>query len=261
MDQSERPQFFEGQYLGAEDLAATVSYSRVGQARHALGAHTWGIALGLELIQRPLPGGDVEVTLTPGYAWDGIGRPIVALAPAKVGLTLFENFQDDTDAAGIPAGIWLSYHELPTKSPAQGFAACRDGQLFERVIESYRIEALRASSADFHGVTVAGRTIDARSAVQAFNPTGKTLYDESVPYQEFPESGDLPRWRIFAGFVRWVKQPNQPARLIPRTDDDLNATRRKRRYIGVIGETIVAPGGVLRLRDRGSDPDDATLQL
>ncbi|HZM45927.1 MAG TPA: tail fiber domain-containing protein [Burkholderiales bacterium] len=261
MDQNERPQYYEGQYLGAEDLAAAVSYARVGQARHALGAHTWGIALGLELIERPHPGGDVEITLTPGYAWDGIGRPIVALAPAKVGLTLFENFQDDTDAAGIPVAIWLSYRELPTKSSAQGFAACRDGQLVERVIEGYRIEALRVSTVDFHGVTVAARAIDAKSAVQAFNPAGKPLYDESVSYQEFPESGDRPRWRIFAGIVRWVKEVNQTARLIPRTDDDLNATRRRRRYIGVVAEAIQAAGGVLRLRDRANDPDDATLNF
>ena len=39
MDQNERPQYYEGQYLGAEDLAAIVRFARNGQARHALGAH------------------------------------------------------------------------------------------------------------------------------------------------------------------------------------------------------------------------------
>src|SRR6266849_443474 len=174
MDQNERPQYYEGQYLGAEDLAATVRYARVAQARHALGAHTWGIALGLELVERPLPGGDVEMVLTPGYGWDGIGRPIVALAPAKVSLTLFENFQDDTDAAGVPVEIWLSYHELPTQSPAQGFAACREGQVYARVIESYTIEARRPPISDYRSVTIAARTIEAKNAVSAFKPGGSS---------------------------------------------------------------------------------------
>ena len=31
-----RPSYFEGQYLGAEDLAAAVDYERLSAARHAL---------------------------------------------------------------------------------------------------------------------------------------------------------------------------------------------------------------------------------
>src|SRR6267142_2688060 len=62
--QTLRPKFFEGQYLGAEDLTAAVSYARVQDARHMLGAHTWGIAIGLKLKDVPQPGGRlVEVWL------------------------------------------------------------------------------------------------------------------------------------------------------------------------------------------------------
>lgn len=38
---AERPSFFEGQYLGADDLEAFLKYAREYDARHLLGAHTW----------------------------------------------------------------------------------------------------------------------------------------------------------------------------------------------------------------------------
>ena len=82
MDQSERPRFYEGQYLGAADLSAGLDYGRVQTARHALGAHTWGIAIGLDLVERSLPSGGVDVSIMPGVAWDGYARPVVVLAPA-----------------------------------------------------------------------------------------------------------------------------------------------------------------------------------
>lgn len=261
MDQNERPQYYEGQYLGAEDLAAIVRFARNGQARHALGAHTWGIGIGFELVERALPGGDVEITLTPGYACDGIGRNLVALAPTKIGLTQFENFQDPTDPAGTPLAVWISYHELPAHAPGEGFASCRDDSPYARVVESFRVEIRRPPVSEYRGVTVASRTLDAKAAVSAFKPGGAPLYDETVPYQELPDSGDRPRWALFIGVVRWVKAANQSGRLVKRSDDDLNATRRGRRYIGAVAEVIHAPDGVLRLLDRRKDPDDSTLNF
>ncbi|MDB5812209.1 MAG: hypothetical protein JWN94_4331 [Betaproteobacteria bacterium] len=261
MDQNERPQYYEGQYLGAEDLAAIVRFARNGQARHALGAHTWGIGIGFELVERTLPGGDVEITLTPGYACDGIGRNLVALAPTKIGLTQFENFQDPTDPTGTPLEIWISYHELPARAPGEGFASCREDSPYARVVESFRVEIRRPPVSEYRGVAVAGRTIDARAAISAFKSGGAPLYDETVPYQELPDSGDRPRWALFIGIVRWVKAVNQSGRLIKRSDDDLNATRRGRRYLGAVAEVIHAPDGVLRLRDRTKDPDDSTLNF
>src|SRR5262245_3902487 len=82
--QDQRPRYYEGQYLGAEDISAAVSYTHIQSARHSLGAHTWGIAIGLEIKEIPLPGGTVDNYIMPGYAWDGFGRPIVVLSPLKV---------------------------------------------------------------------------------------------------------------------------------------------------------------------------------
>src|ERR1041385_8449220 len=122
VEQDQRPSFFQGQYLGPEDLTATVEYGRIQQARHSLGAHTWGIAIGLQLLEKPSPAGNnqVDLFLTPGYAWDGFGRSIVVLAPAKVSPQLFQDVYDasvddpsksgDT-AAGHPVKLWLRYSE------------------------------------------------------------------------------------------------------------------------------------------------------
>ncbi|HXJ09992.1 MAG TPA: hypothetical protein VNH12_10820, partial [Burkholderiales bacterium] len=89
--QDQRPRFYEGQYLGAQDLSAIVDYLRAADARHALGAHTWGIAIGLYLLERPAPGAADrrEVILTPGVAWDGFGRAIVVTRPTRLPEELF----------------------------------------------------------------------------------------------------------------------------------------------------------------------------
>ena len=47
------PRFYEGQYLAAADLTAAVDYTRTQRARMLLGAHRWGIALGLDLMEVP----------------------------------------------------------------------------------------------------------------------------------------------------------------------------------------------------------------
>jgi hypothetical protein len=258
MDQLERPQYYEGEYLSADDLAAIVRYARTGQAQHALAAHVWGLAIGLELVERPLTGDDVEMVLTPGIAWDGHARTLVALAPQRLSLDLFADFQDTTVPAGVPIEIWLTYRELAAKPPGVGFA-CPDDDLHGRVVETFRIEVRRSPITDYHSVTIAGRSIEAQKALTTFDASKPILFDESVPAQTFPDSGDRQRWPIFVGIVRWRMDAGQPGRLIRRIDDDRNATRKGRRYIGAVAETILAPDGVLRLRDRSKDPADPAL--
>src|SRR5690606_9169355 len=104
----ERPSFFEGQFLGAADLAALVTYARDLGREHALAAHTWGIATGLELVEIPSEEpGAVDLFVMPGFAWDGYGRAIVVLSPAQVPLEKFN---------GLPSGnqqVWIRYDETP----------------------------------------------------------------------------------------------------------------------------------------------------
>ena len=74
--QDQRPRFYESQYLGADDMNAVVEYGHVQIARHELGPHRRGIAVGLDLIESPTPGAPERrnVTLAPGWPIDGFGR-------------------------------------------------------------------------------------------------------------------------------------------------------------------------------------------
>jgi hypothetical protein len=260
MDQNERPRFYEGQYLGAGDLSAASLYGRVAQARHALGAHTWGIAIGLDLVERKLPSGEVQVTVAPGMAWDGYARPVVVLAPALLGADHFRNFQGNTPSNGQLLSVWLRYDETEAGAPSAGFESCAGGDQQARVIESFAIE-LGEPIIPHGSLTIAGRAVDAAKARSAFNPGAPDVYDESVPYQAFPDGGSLPPWWIPIGKVRWQKLPGQPGRLLARNDSapdamhrDSNLNRSFRHHLGVVAETIHAADGVLRLRDRWSDP-------
>jgi hypothetical protein len=267
MDQNQRPTFYEGQYLGAEDLDATVAYERFQLARHELGAHLWGIGIGLDLRERKLPGGDIEASIVPGVAWDGYGRTIVVAATAKIPVSKFANFQSDTPADGQLIKIWLRYDEGATRRPAPGFEACTAGSQTARVIETYTIEVGEPPQGAHGPVSVAGFSIDPSTARSAFLPGAKPLFDESVPYQSFPESGSKPQWWIPIGYVRWLKQPGQPGILIPRNDSgssgqipDSDLIRAFRQYIGVVAETVMAADGALRLRHRDHDPTKQHFQ-
>jgi hypothetical protein len=98
---AERPHFFEGQYLGADDLQTLLAYLREQARRYRLGAHTWGIVTGIEIASRSASDGSVELFLTPGIAVDGYGRLMAVLSPFKLDAGLF---------AAQPSGlvnVWL----------------------------------------------------------------------------------------------------------------------------------------------------------
>jgi len=264
-NQAERPRFYEGQYLGAKDLMAAISYGRIQHARHLLGAHTWGIAMGLQLKEVPSPAGDgqVEVYLSPGYAWDGFGRPVVVLAPYSIPAEKFKSYVYDAAIdGGDPEGrlieVWLRYDELETQSPRPGFEVCDTVDQYARVRETFRLEVgeRRTHSERHDPISVAGHTVDAQEALQVLDSNDPFIYDESIPHQALPEEDENARWLIPLGYVRWKPSPNptQPGHFVEMTDDDREQSRRIRRYIGVVAEGIQAADGLIRLRDRTKDP-------
>src|SRR6266540_2115574 len=203
-----------------------------------------------------MPG--VDVAVTPGIAWDGYARPVVVLAPAKLPADKFANFQADTPPEGLLVKVWLRYDEAAIRGPAAGFENCRVDDQHERIAETFAIEVGEPLSGVHGTLSIAGRSVDALNARTAFNPTAPSVYDESVPYQTFPD-GKLPRWLIPIGYVRWQKLPGQQGRIIARnngaTPPDSDVIRAFRRYLGVIADTINAADGVIRIRDRWQDPD------
>ncbi|MDD5320320.1 MAG: tail fiber domain-containing protein [Methylococcales bacterium] len=267
--QNQRPRFFQDQYLGAEDLSAAVDYSRIQMARHVLGAHSWGIATGLQLKEKKLAGGRIEIYVLPGYAWDGFGRPITLLAPYKIPTELFKPYVfnaaiDNAKPEGRLIKVWLRYDESLTQSARPGFEVCDIEGQNSRVQETFRVEVgERSNHIDQHDhIMVAGNSIDAQEVIQKFDSPGLTppvsLFDESVPYQDLPESDAKVRWLIPLGCVRWKPNQNlnQSGNFVKRSDDDLKASRKIRRYIGVVAESIQAADGILRMRDRTKDYSD-----
>jgi hypothetical protein len=264
-NQTQRPKFYEEQYLGAADLTAAVDYGRIQQARHVLGAHTWGIAIGLALKETPQAGGAVSVHLLPGYACDGYGRPIVVLSPYQIPEERFSAIKFDpsidTDGKGRLIPIWLCYDETATQSPRPGFEVCDVADQLSRIQETFRIEiGDQPRPADrYSGVNVAAKNItDAKTALQAFDAAAPVVYDESIPQQNFPDPQNRARWLIPIGYVRWLPVQNQAGHFVARDDSgagglpkDSDQIRIFRRYSGVVTEAIEAADGRIRLKNRG----------
>jgi hypothetical protein len=244
-----RPNYYQGQYLGAQDLVAAQEYQRQQDQRHRLAAHTWGIAVGLELEERPKPGSSdaVDVYLKPGYAIDGFGRAIVVLTPYKISEALFAQFTFDPALSdGRWISVWLRYREEKTNPPRPGFAVCEVEDQAYRILETFRVVVgdMPSIAQQRDQVSVAGQMVDADSEIP----------DASVPYQALPESGDAARWLIRLGSVRWLA-PNPPATTAghfvkSESDDEKKKVGEGRPYIGAVAENLLAPAGKLRIRDR-----------
>ncbi len=277
IDQAQRPQFFEGQYLGADDLTATVEYSRLLAQRHDLGAHTWGIAIGLTLVETPTPDGTgaVTVTIAPGYAWDGFGRPIVVLAPYQVPADLFKSivYDGSKDAGPLPGRtypLWLKYSENAMQPPATGFSNCGATNQNSRVLETFQLVVGDLSlTSQRDPITIDTWIGDAADALTAFDPNATKLTDASVPHQSFPEDNASAVWLVPLGCVQWL--PNQTlgqpgsfvATAIQPTDTGAvllakqtfqSQSKALRQYVGVVAAAVQAPDGLIRLKGRSHPP-------
>ena len=270
----QRPRFFEGQFLSAADLEAAVAYQRTLQARHALSAHTWGIAQGLTLRERAAPGAParVEVILEPGLAWDGFGRALVVDRPVRLTEALFADIAfaaavDDPAVLATPKGrlvkLWLTCAEVASRPPAPGFMACTDAEQTSRVRESFSFVVGEQSSAMAQRAPVAIGTVsvDALEAQHVFDSTAPSLWDTSVPHQTFPTSGKPPRWLVPLGYVRWVARDGALgyfAQLeLDPAENAVDRTRSLRRYLGVVAQNIEAADGAVVVHRRDDTPNHA----
>jgi hypothetical protein len=259
----QRPRFYEGQYLNAADLAAEVDYARSQEARHALGAHTWGIAAGLTLREIPTSGGanQIDVVLNPGYAFDGFGRGIVVLYPTKLPANKFAEIvydpalDDPAMNGGTPGrlvDVWVRYREFETQPASNGFQVCDNSDQNARVQETFIIEiGERKNLRDRRDtIIIGGVATDAADALKAFDPAAPALPDASVPHQNLPADGD-DLWLIPIGKVRWNPgQGGAAGNFVPLTDADKALSAAARIYIGVVAAAVQGPNGVVRLKDR-----------
>ncbi len=246
--QAERPQFYEGQYLGAEDLAALLEYLRAQNRRHHLAGHSWGIATGLQLKEMEAQGGggEMDVFIQPGLAWDGFGRPIVLTAPYKLSV---EKFQGEPDGL---VKVWLQYSQEDSAAPRAGFSVCDTQEQFARIAESFTIAVGERSHLQQHDtVTIAGVDVDALEAFYALDESDELICDESIAFQTFPEDDNKAQWLIPLGYVNWLAASNQFGEL--SDGQDKKRSRSARIYCGIVTEQIHAADGVIRLRSRGTE--------
>ena len=106
-----RNRYFAGRLLAVEDLQAEQDYivERLNRRNRLL--HGAGIVTGLEVTVEPGDGGEPEVVVAPGLAFDPAGREIHLDAPCRLPLP----------ASDVALGVWLRFDEQPCRSvPAIG---------------------------------------------------------------------------------------------------------------------------------------------
>ncbi|MFO1322810.1 MAG: hypothetical protein U1F15_01990 [Burkholderiales bacterium] len=242
---AERPHFFEGQYLGAEDLEELLGYVRDQAQRHLLGAHTWGIVAGIDVASRTTPASTVEYFLTPGVAVDGYGRVIVVATPFKLDAALF---------AGAPTGlanVWIRYEQAAAGGVRRGFEVCDAVDAYARVTESFAVETGLRTTVETRQSGVALGDVDfndAREALGNYLPGQPIACDGSVGAQLFPGADDPDLWLIPVGRVPW--QQGAPGTFGAATEAARKQSLLFRRQAGVVAESIYAANGLLRLRPR-----------
>jgi hypothetical protein len=77
----QRPAFFDGQRLTADDLAAVQDYDRELRWLHNRSLHGWGVARGLTVSGER---GAASIDVAPGYALDSMGRELVVAEPVSL---------------------------------------------------------------------------------------------------------------------------------------------------------------------------------
>jgi hypothetical protein len=243
VDPVQRLNYYQFQYVGAEDFRDQQAYHRDALRRHELGPHSWGIVTGLSILEVPREGDDpfVDIHVLPGIAVDGFGRKIGILEPVKVDPELFGAFNTDRYLE-----LWVRYDEAPARTATGGFAPCTDADAYSRVTETYRF--LVGSPQDRDALMVGGDEAKLAAAAAPGDPIEPA--DGSVPYQDFPDEERAARWPVRLGTVHWdgtVRKFSKAAD--PKTLADGRA------YAGLVGGSLLAEGPGLRLAPRAAAAD------
>lgn len=242
-----RLNYYQRQFLNAQDFRDEQSYHRGMRRRHNLGPHTWGIIVGLELIEKPREGDAefVDIWLQPGMAIDGYGREILVLQPQKLDAVAFDSF-----ANLFHREVWIGFVEQKAKSGGNGFERCdTSGAEFSRLRETFEI-VIEPKSPTHESIIVAGLQVE----FPPLTSQGDLVIpdDLSVPQQQLTNP-DVRKWLLRVGSVNWdgtlgIKKfrPAAMGRLL-----------EGRVYGGIVASQVLAPSNTLRVapRLRPADPD------
>jgi hypothetical protein len=238
-DPIERMNYYQFQYVGAEDFRLQQAYHRDMRRRHNLGPHSWGIVSGCEIVEtvRADNSAFVDIHVTPGIVVDGFGREIPLLEPTRVDPELFAAYNTDRHLS-----LWIRYHELPSRTEADGYAICINDNAASRVTESYRfvVEPLLQDRSEL----LVGGDI-AKPAASAAPGEPVEPADGSIAYQDFPDEEAATNWPVRLGTVHWrgdlgkFEPVASPEKLV-----------EGRYYAGFIGGSLLAEGQLLRIGPR-----------
>ncbi|WP_157217417.1 hypothetical protein [Flavisphingomonas formosensis] len=251
-DSIERVNFYQYQYLGAEDLQALDAYHRDMRRRHNLGPHSWGIVTGATIAEVPREGDDpfVDIVVMPGVVVDGFGREMVIFEQTKIDPELFLAYATDRHLE-----LWIQYDELAGQPATGGFAPCTDATAYSRITETFRFfvgtpTATTTSSADpsHDFVDVGGSNALPAASAGPGDPIEPP--DASIPYQEFPAVDRAARWLVQLGWVHW---DGTVRKFRPAASADIrNANRR---YAGFVGGSLLVEGPGLLIAPRIAPAD------
>jgi hypothetical protein len=237
-DEILRLHYYERQYLGAADLEDQQAYLRDMRRRHNIGPHTWGILVGLMMVEEPVAGDPtaVDVYIQPGMAIDGFGREIIVMAPIKLDPLLFESFANQQHRA-----VWISYDQELVSQAKGGYAQCNSTNQFGRIQETYKI-VIAPTNPTHLDVMVDGKS-EAPGSADLPIPA-----DDSIPFQEFPDDNNQPEWLIQLGWANWdgVNSKFIPTNPATRLTDD-------RSYVGAVAASIYGPVPFPKTIDPASD--------
>lgn len=237
----ERPLYSDGQYLSASDFDLALDYGRRGLGRHQLGSHTFGLIVGLDLVEVADAADPtlVDAFLTPGLAVDGYGRQIVSFSRIPIDTSLFDAFTDQAYRS-----VWIEFDETMAVPAGPGYADCGPGGP-TRAVETFRL-LIDPVTTDV-AVMVDGTEAIPEPATGATVPA-----DESVPFQQLPAEPPLGRWPLRLGMLRWDGTVRRFRPAGSRLDE-------QRQYAGVVAAHVLAPASTLRVAPRtaATDPDAA----
>lgn len=244
-DEILRLHYYERQYLGAADLEDQQTYLRDMRRRHNIGHHTWGIVIGLLLVEEPVAGDPtaVDVFIQPGMAIDGFGREIIVMAPVKLDPLLFSSFANQQHRS-----VWIQFEQQLANQAQGGYAQCNGTNQFGRIQETYKV-VIDPNPPTHDDVSVNG----------ILEPPGSTDLpippDDSIPFQEFPDDNNQPSWLIQLGWVNWdgVNVKFIPTNPASRLTDD-------RSYVGAVAANIYGPVPVPASPDPTTDAPRFVIQ-
>src|ERR1700730_8710129 len=105
-----RVNYFERQFLRAQDFVDEQAYHVAMRRRHNIAHHSWGIVEGLQLAVE-----EQTLFIQPGMAVDVFGRELILENRVQIDPGVF------TDKGSESLDVWLVYGEIGSDRPPKGY--------------------------------------------------------------------------------------------------------------------------------------------